>query len=240
MRRRTYRGRRIVGAIAAGSVVVSTVCTAGAEGRKTVPEPGETVELPEPKYESGTSAEEALLRRRSIRRYGKEPLVLAEISQLLWAAQGITEPKRGFRTAPSAGATYPLQVYLVVRNVKGLAKGVYRYRPRRHELLRIRAGDVGDELTAAALGQECVGAGAVDVVITAVYEWTTRRYGDRGVRYVHMEAGHAAQNVYLQAVSLNLGTVAIGAFNDEKVRKTLGIPREERPLYIMPVGRIAD
>lgn len=198
----------------------------------------EKIKLPEPNYDSDTSVEQTLLGRRSVREYKNEPLTLTEVSQLLWAAQGITEPRRGFRTAPSAGALYPLEVYVVIGNVEGVAEGVYKYRPPEHEIVKVRDEDVRDELTAAALGQTWVGDGSVVIVFSAVYERTTQKYGDRGIRYAHMEAGHAAQNVYLQAVSLNLGTGVVGAFKDDEVRSILNMSDEENPLYIMPVGKI--
>ncbi len=197
----------------------------------------DTVKLPEPEKESATSIEEALLGRRSIRAYRDDPLTLAEVSQLLWAAQGITAHWGG-RTAPSAGATYPLEVYLVAGNVNELPGGIYKYNPVKHELVKLVEGDKRAELCDAALGQRCVEEGAIAIVFSAVYERTTGRYGDRGVRYVHMEVGHAAQNVYLQAVSLNLGTVVVGAFYDDEVKRVINMPEEERPLYIMPVGRV--
>ena len=198
----------------------------------------EKIKLPEPKYDSSASIEQALLERRSVRAYKDEPLTLTEVAQLLWSAQGITGSKRGFRTAPSAGALFPLEVYVVIGNVEGIAEGVYKYKPHKHELVKVRSGDVRDKLAAAALGQTCVREGAIVIVFSAVYERTTQKYGDRGVRYVHMEAGHAAQNVCLQAVSLNLGTVVVGAFRDDEVSKILNLPDEERPLYILPVGKI--
>ena len=197
----------------------------------------EIIKLPEPRYDSETSIEKALLERRSVRAYKDDPLTLTEVSQLLWAAQGITDPRKGFRTAPSAGALYPLEVYLVIGNVEEVTKGVYKYRPPEHELIKVRNGDVRDELTVAALGQTWVGEGAIVIVFSAVYERTTQKYGDRGIKYVHMEAGHATQNVYLKAVSLNLGTVVVGAFKDDEVRKILNMPDKEHPLYIMPVGK---
>ena len=196
----------------------------------------EKIKLPKPKYDSNTSVEKALRERRSIRKYKDEALTLAEVSQLLWAAQGITDP-RGLRTAPSAGALYPLEVYVVIGNVEGLTKGVYKYKPHGHELVKVRSGDVRDELSVAALGQPWVKEGSIVIVFSAVYERTTQKYGNRGIRYVHIEVGHAAQNVYLQAVSLNLGTVVVGAFRDDEVRKILNVLDEEHPLCIMPVGK---
>jgi len=198
---------------------------------------GDRIILPQPRYDSDISIEKALLERRSIRGYKDEPLSLAEVSQLLWAAQGITD-ERGFRTSPSAGALYPLELYVVIGNVEGISKGIYRYNPEEHQLIKIVNGDKRNELCDAALGQLCVKEGAISIVFSAVYERTTKKYGERGIRYVHMEAGHAAQNIYLQSVSLNLGTTVVGAFNDDEVKKIIKMADEEHPLYIMPVGRV--
>jgi SagB-type dehydrogenase family enzyme len=195
------------------------------------------VKLPEPKYNSKVSIEKALLERRSVREYKDKSLALAEISQLLWASQGITDLRRGFRTAPSAGALYPLEVYVVVGNVDNLPDGIYKYKPHRHELVRVVKGDKRAELCAVALGQSCVKNNAAVIVLAAVYERTTRKYGERGIRYVHMEVGHAAQNIYLQSVSLNLGTSVVGAFDDREVKRVINMPDEEQPLCIMPVGK---
>ena len=177
-----------------------------------------------------------MFHRRSTREYTDGSLSLQEVSQLLWAAQGITDV-RGFRTAPSAGALYPLEVYIVVGDVETLTKGVYQYRPQEHNLKKILHGDKREELSAAALGQESVKNAALNIVFTAFYERTTAKYGDRGVRYVHMEVGHSAQNVYLQATALDLGTVTIGAFFDEQVIEVLNLSEKEQPLYIMPIGK---
>ena len=199
-------------------------------------EVGGRIKLPEPSYTGNTSVETALSKRRSIRDYSGENLTLDEVSQLLWAAQGITAPWGG-RTAPSAGALYPLELYVVVGDVEGIDKGVYKYSREEHELEKVKEGDIRAELADAAGGQECVRDAAIDIVFTAVYERTTRKYGERGIRYVHMEAGHAAQNVYLQAVSLDLGTVVIGAFMDDRVKELVNAGEQEKTLYIMPVGR---
>lgn len=205
---------------------------------KSFSQPGsfERIKLPKPQFDSKVSVEEALQKRRSIRDYKNEPLTLAEVSQLLWAAQGITN-RKGFRTAPSAGALYPLEVYIVAGHVTDLPEGIYKYRPHGHELRLIVEGDKRGELSAAALGQECIRNGAAVIILSAVYERTTRKYGNRGIQYVHMEIGLAAQNVYLQAVSLNLGTVSVGAFYDEKVKKVIRMNDNEQPLCLMPVGR---
>ncbi|MGB2799363.1 MAG: SagB/ThcOx family dehydrogenase [Dehalococcoidia bacterium] len=221
-------------------ILLALLILTGCAGPTATPTPGpldyEPVSLPEVRLTSDVSLEETLLYRRSIRDYTDEALSLAEVSQLLWAAQGITEAWGG-RTAPSAGALYPLEVYLVVGDVEGLTPGVYQYRPDGHELVKVKDGDVRGELAEAALGQDSVRNGAIDIVIAAVYERTTVKYGERGIRYVHMEAGHAAQNVYLQANALDLGTVTIGAFYDDSVRDIVGMPGDVAPLYVIPVGK---
>jgi len=198
---------------------------------------GVIVKLPEPRYDSGVSLEQSLLQRRSVRNYTDDHLTLQEVAQLLWAAQGTSDP-RGLRTSPSAGAKYPLKAYVVVGNAEDLVPGVYRYDPDEHRLTMTLEGDKRAELADAALSQHFIAEGAVAIVLTAVYERTTLTYGDRGVRYVHMEAGHAAQNVYLQATAMDQGTVAVGAFYDEQVASLLGMPDQEQPLYILPVGRM--
>lgn len=197
---------------------------------------GMVITLPEPKYDSDVSIEQSLLSRRSIRSFADEPLTLQEVSQLLWAAQGITDAF-GRRTAPSAGALYPLEVYVVAGNVKDLSAGVYKYEPEKHQLVRVMDGDIRGELANAALGQSSVRQGAVAFVITAVYERTTVKYGDRGIRYVHIEVGHAAENLCLQATAMDLGGVTVGAFTDEQVAEVLNLPEDEQPFYIIPVGR---
>ena len=194
------------------------------------------ISLPQPRQDSEVSIEQSLVKRRSIRSYSGEPLNLAEISQLLWAAQGITDP-RGYRTAPSAGALYPLEVYLLAGDVEGLEAGIYRYLPEKHELNLMVGSDYRDELSDAALKQKSVADGAVSIVFTAIYERTTVKYGERGVQYVHIELGHATQNLCLQAAAMDLGAVTIGAFTDERVAEILALPDEEKPLYIIPVGR---
>ena len=196
----------------------------------------EVIVLPEPVFDSDFSIEKALMKRRSVREYSDKPLAIDEISQLLWATQGITHFE-GFRTAPSAGALYPLEVYVATGNVKNLKPGIYKYNPFKHELLKIKSGDFRKDLSHAALGQEWVENGSVCFVITGVYDRTTRKYGSRGIRYVDMEAGHAAQNLLLQATALDIGCVTVGAFYDNHVRRILGIGTEEFPLYLIPAGK---
>jgi SagB-type dehydrogenase family enzyme len=200
------------------------------------PEAEVSLALPPPKRAGTVSLEETLQKRRSLRQYKDEPVTLAEVGQLLWAAQGITH-EAGRRTAPSAGALYPLEVYVAAGRVTDLAPGIYKYRTREHRLVRVQAGDLRAELAAAALGQQQIARGPATFVFSAVYERTAGRYKERTLRYVHMEAGHAAQNLCLQAVALGLGAVVMGAFEDERVKRAVGMPPEEAALYLVTVGR---
>ncbi len=193
------------------------------------------LKLPQPSYDSKVSIEEVLRKRRSVREFVSKPLTLQEVSQILWAAQGVTD-KEGLRTAPSAGALYPLELVLVAGQVHEMEAGVYRYRPLFHDLLRAEEGDSRSRLAAAALKQEFIADAAVVLAIAAVYERTTKKYGQRGRQYVHMEVGHVVQSVSLQAEALGLGSVVVGAFDDRVVTKTLGLSGKEVPLAIMPIG----
>ena len=197
---------------------------------------GGVIKLPEPRRDSKISLEAALGRRQSVREFNREALTLAEVSQLLWAAQGITDSE-GRRTVPSAGALYPLEVLLVTGKEGALPAGVYRYRPQGHDLVRLAEGDMRTRLAAAALEQEWLSDAPVTIVIAAVYARTANKYRQRAERYVHMEVGHAAQNVHLQAVALNLGTVVVGAFDDAQVKRVLSLAANEDPLCLMPVGK---
>jgi len=190
------------------------------------------ISLPEPKLKGTMSLEEAIQRRRSKRSYISQELTLEEISQLLWSVQGITDERRGFRAAPSAGALYPLEIYLVK------ADGLYRYIPDGHRIKRLSEKDLRRPLAQAALWQGFVAQAPIDIVICAVYERVTSKYGKRGVRYTDIEVGHAAQNLHLQAVALGLGSVPIGAFDDDAVKKVLSLPKDHQPLYIIPVGHV--
>jgi len=177
-----------------------------------------------------------LLKRRSVRSYRDTALSVADISQLLWAAQGITA--EGYlRTAPSAGALYPLEIYLAAGNVDELSPGLYHYRPKQHELVLVKPGDFRRELARAALGQDCIANGAATILFTAVYARSSGKYGQRAARYIHMEAGHAAQNVCLQATALGLGAVTVGAFEDDEVKRVAALLASHEPIYLMPVGR---
>lgn len=207
------------------------------EEPSTNTETGDLILLPQPIQDSKTSIEQSLFGRQSIREYSPEPLTLQEISQLLWAAQGINRPG-GYRTSPSAGALYPLNVHLVSGEVVEIPAGVYKYIPKQHALQPGLQGDVRVQLSDAALSQEAVRNAPAVILISAVYERTTGKYGERGIRYVHMEVGTAAENVYLQAVSLDMGTVFIGAFYDDQVSQILNLEPQEKPLCIMPIGKI--
>lgn len=194
----------------------------------------EKIKLPVPDFKGELSVEETLKKRRSIRSYKQAPLTLKELSQILWATDGKTTDWGG-RTAPSAGATYPLEIYVVVGNVEGLKSGLYYYEIDNHSLKLIKEGDLRKELSNAALNQTSVKTAPIIIIISGIFERTTARYGKRGERYVFMEVGHCGQNIHLQAESLGLGTVMIGAFEDEKVKKVLGI--KEDVFYLCPVGR---
>lgn len=186
--------------------------------------------LPSPKLKGELSLEETIYKRRSKRNFSFQKLTLEQIAQLLWVTQGETDKREGFRAVPSAGALYPLEVYLLSD------EGLFHYLPCGHKLEIISYEDRRRSLARAALSQNFISKSAVNIVICAVYERTTRKYGQRGIRYVDMEAGHAAENLQLQAVALGLGSVCIGAFDDQAVKKLLALPLACEPLYIIPVG----
>jgi len=199
-----------------------------------------TIRLPAPQLSGKVSLEETIAQRRSVRRYLKEPLDLSKLSQILWAAQGITHPK-GLRAAPSAGATYPLDIFVLSGDdsVKELPAGIYQYLVDNHSLKLHKAGDFRADLARAALGQSFIIEAPLDIVICAVYQRTCDTYGRRGERYIHMEVGHVGENIHLQAVALGLASVEVGAFQDDEVRKALCLAEEVNPLYIMPIGKPA-
>ncbi len=203
------------------------------------PESMKAIALPNPQFDSGISLEQTLAERRAVREYADQPLELADLSQLLWAAQGITN-LQGYRTAPSAGALYPLELYVVSGKVSGLPAGIYHYRPQRHELVHTLEGDHRNSLAKVALGQRPVADAPAVIVFTAIYQRTARKYGNRAVRYVHMEVGHATQNLILQATALKLATVVIGAFNDSSVSRVIRLPEAHEPFYLIPVGLPED
>jgi SagB-type dehydrogenase family enzyme len=198
---------------------------------------GDMIELPDVITDGDISLERAISLRRSVRAYRDAPLTLSELGQLLWSAQGVTN-ERGFRTAPSAGATFPLEMFVMVNNVGNLAKGIYHYDPFDHSLELIRKEDVAEPLFGACLSQSMILEGGAVLIFTAVYERTTARYGDRGERYILNEVGHASQNVHLQAAALDLGTVVIGAYRDDEVEDVLRLGDQHKVLYLMPVGKL--
>ncbi|MCX5845491.1 MAG: SagB/ThcOx family dehydrogenase [Deltaproteobacteria bacterium] len=188
------------------------------------------INLLQPGIDGPVSIEKALLERRSVRSYKDEPLTIADISQILWAAQGITEPKRGLRTAPSARAMYLLNAYLIVGNVTGLSAGMYKYQPQGHKIVKVANGDKKADLY-KAVGQVPIKNAPATLVFSGMSDRSPNP------RWMYLEGGHAAQNVFLQAQSLKLGTVTIGGFKDEDVRKALNLSEKEQPIYIMPLGR---
>ncbi len=224
--------------------------TPGSSAQGQAPSQAATIKLPEPATDGGMPLGQTLSARRSVRAYDGKAIPLANVSQLLWAAQGVTEPmpnppatwnpkwgqwRGGRRTAPSAGALYPLEVYVLATAVDGLERGLYRYIPGEHALVRTGAVEPKD-LAKAALGQDDIAQASLVVIIAGVYERTAAKYGERAPRYVHIEVGAAAENLMLQASGLGLSTVIIGAFVDEAVQKTLALPADQAPLAIIPVG----
>jgi SagB-type dehydrogenase family enzyme len=195
----------------------------------------ETISLPSPAGSAAEPLQQLLMERRSVRSFSAASLSLPQLGQLLWAAQGITHPE-GLRTAPSAGALYPLELYAVVGAVDGLKPGIYHYQPDGHRLKKVVDGDQREKLARASHGQSWIAMAAVVIAFGAIYERTTRKYGERGVRYVHMEVGYAGENLHLQVSALGLGTTVVGAFDDDAVAEVLGLPASTQPLALMPVG----
>ncbi|MEN6620888.1 MAG: SagB/ThcOx family dehydrogenase [Smithella sp.] len=186
--------------------------------------------LPSSVQKGTMTLEECLRKRESIRDFSSEPLKREDLSQLLWSAQGITR-NWGGKTCPSAGALYPLEIYVVMN------EGVFHYSPQAHNLIRIILRDVRKSLSEAALGQDCIREAPAVFIITSVYERVLQKYGNRTERYINMEVGHAGQNILLQAVSLGLAAVPIGAFHDEQVKQVLNLHVNHEPLYLIPVGK---
>jgi SagB-type dehydrogenase family enzyme len=202
-------------------------------------EPPKKISLPAQFITGGLPLVEAIYQRRSVRDFSPESIMLYQLSQVLWAAQGITAPSTKGRAVPSAGAAYPLEIYIVVgeNGLENLESGTYHYKSEDHALTLHAPGDIRPELADAAFGQEFIAVAPVSLVICAIYDKTFTRYNVRGERYIFMEVGHAGQNVYLQATSVGLATCAIGAFRDEDVRLLLQLEPHLKPLYIMPLGK---
>jgi len=211
--------------------VAGNGCRSGPDitAARTTPTEFGQIPLPPPRQSGDTPLEEAIATRRSVREFTGQELSWEEVSQLLWSAQGQTDP-RGLRAAPSAGALYPLEVYAA------LPDGAYHYLPSQHAVEQVSDTDLREDLWEAGLRQDALRQAPAIFVIAAVYQRTEVKYGQRAERYVLMEAGHAAQNLLLQAVALNLGAVPIGAFYDDQVVEGLGLPSDHRPLYLIPVG----
>lgn len=228
MKRRVMMAQALL-AVGAPGVLAGTPARAADE---------QLVVLPPPQRNLVQPLGQALALRRSVRNFRPQPLPLAAVSQLLWAAQGMTAID-GRRTAPSAGALYPLELHIVAARVVGLGPGVYRYVPDSHGLRPAIAGAILPGLARAAFGQQAVADAAAVFVIAAVEERTASKYGARASRYVAFEAGAASQNLALQVAAQELGTVVIGAFDDDAVARVLRMSAGERPIALMPIGRPA-
>jgi len=193
------------------------------------------ISLPDPVLKGQKSFEEILCTRRSRRSFKEGAITLKELSQILWSAQGITS-QDGKRTAPSAGALYPLEIYVVAGEVENLEPGVYHYQAKNHRLVKLSSKDERKELNSAAGGgRKNIENAPLSLVIAAIYERTTKKYGQRGIGYVHIEAGAVCQNIYLEVENLNLSTVVVGAFDDAEAKKTLKV--EAEPILVMPIGK---
>jgi SagB-type dehydrogenase family enzyme len=207
---------------------------------KTYPEAPQ-IALPDPEREWGMDVARTIRTRRSRREYAGAPLPLSALSQLLFAAQSITEPRRGFRAAPSAGALYPIEIYPVVHNLEDLEPGVYHYAVADHGLEQLRTGDLRAAMTTAGIGQQMLGQAQVCFVLSAIFQRTRWRYRERTYRYVMLEAGHIGQNIYLAATALGLGACAVGAFLDGKLNNILKLDgEEEAAVYVISVGRLGE
>ncbi len=199
---------------------------------------GNTVTLPKPLEKGSTSVEESIQRRRSCREYLRQPITLPHLSQILWAAQGVTDPSSGKRAAPSPGAKFTIELYAVVKKdgVEGLAPGVYHYEVDSHSVSLVSGGDFTSSLMAAARDQEQVGNAPVTIAILSLYERAMTRYGERGIQYAIQESGAVGENIYLEATALGLGTVMMGAFEEDRVSEILHAGNDEKPLLLMTVG----
>lgn len=199
------------------------------------------VNLPQIEIARNMSVDQAIQNRRSVRRFSATPLTLKDVSQLLWAAQGITDFERNFRTTPSAGGVFPMEIYLVAGDdgVQELDAGIYHYNPFNHTLEMIVRGDMRYNLSQAAHQQKWVNDAPISLIITGNYLKMQDRYSDKNLstRFVDMEAGHIGENIYLEAVSRGLGTVAIGSFYDDQMINLLKLPANETPIYIYPIGK---
>jgi SagB-type dehydrogenase family enzyme len=220
----------VCGLLLSATFVIPELVKSDETGKTEAGSTKKSYELPTPRLDGEVSVEQALLQRRSTRAYQEMPLTLAEVSQILWAAQGINERKTGKRTTPSAMALYLLDTYLIAENVDGVSPGMYRYLPQYHLLEEVLSGDVKADLY-DAVGQAPIKKAPAVLVFAGKTEKAKQPY------WMYLEAGHAAQNVYLQAVSLKLGTVVMAGFETDEVREALKIPEEQLPIYVMPIGK---
>ena len=202
---------------------------------RRVAEANATIRMSAPRHQGSVAVEQAISRRRSVRGFGKSALSEDQLSQLLWAAQGITS-RNSKRAVPLAGALYPLEVRVLCANVGALSSGIYRYHPASHDLQLVAAGRLLERLVAAARHQEWIATAPAVIGISAVFERTTVKYSNRGVGYVYMEAGPAAESLMLQAVAMGLETTMVGAFDDDEVKRLLHLAPHETPLCLIPVG----
>jgi len=228
-------------------LIFLTACGQGSNPsniEKTNFDSSDVIYLPTPQLDGSVSVEKALYNRRSQRDFQNMEISLEQLSQILWAAYGITLSRTdfeflrgGLRTAPSAGGLYPLEIYVAVGKVEGFESGLYKYIAQGHKIVQISNEDIRAKLCSASYGQKMIEEAPASIIFTAIFGRTTNKYKERGrERYVCMDLGHSAQNVYLQAEALGLGTCAIGAFSDEHIAKIMQLPKEEEPLYIMPIG----
>jgi len=192
--------------------------------------PHQIITLPKPILNHHRSLDDAILHRRSIRQISSKPLTSQQVSKLLWAAQGMTAPQKGFRAAPSAGALYPLELYLLNKD------GVWHYLVKRHALALLTHQDIRSKLPIAAYNQRFLAKAPVIIIITGIYTRETKKYGKRGIRFTQIEAGHVAENIALEAVNLNLVSTPVGGFKDQSIRNLLKLPRQITPLYLIPMG----
>jgi SagB-type dehydrogenase family enzyme len=201
----------------------------------------ESIALPKPKAEGGMPVEEAIRRRRSVREYLRKPITLDQLSQVLWAAQGVTDAQSGHRAAPSPGAKYTLELYVFTREggMTGLPAGLYHYEPATHSITRVKTGDYTMALQSAARDQEQVGKAAAIIAVTGVFERATAKYGERGIQYALQESGSAGENIYVESTAIGLGTVMMGSFDDDQVGRLIGTKKGEKPLLLMPLGVLA-
>ena len=198
----------------------------------------DSIKLPEPSCQGKVPVEKAIGQRRTMRSFADKSLTLSQLSQILWAAQGITDEKGFVRSAPSAGALYPIDIYAVVGDmaVNGLEAGVYHYDPKHHIIKNVSKGDKRKDVAQASLGQLWMAEAPAIFMITAEYKRITGKYGERGIRYALIEAGHIGQNIFLQSEAFGLGAGIVGAFHDKKVLISTGALRDHQPLILMPVG----